>query len=343
MTHRICLLPGDGIGPEVIACAEQVLTALPLDLEFSRAEIGYAAYQSLGTPLPPASLQAMRAADATLVGAVTTPPNIPGYFSPVVRMRQELDLYANLRPCRSIEHASSRPGIDMLIVRENTEGLYSGIERLEDDGNRAITERVITRRGSERIARKAFELARQGGRKSVHIVHKANVLRQTCGLFRQVALEVAKEYPEINTLELLVDACAMELVRAPEQFEVIVTTNLFGDILSDEACMFVGGLGVAASGNIGLEASVFEPVHGSAPTLVGKGTANPTATFLAAAMLLDHLGETENAAQLRQAVEICIASGQVTPDLGGTLSTGQMTEKVIWLLGRQTLASLVSQ
>ena len=188
MTHKICLLPGDGIGPEVIACAEQVLSALPLDLEFSRAEIGYAAYQRLGTPLPPASLQAIRAADATLFGAVTTPPNIPGYFSPVVRMRQELDLYANLRPCRSIEHASSRPGIDMLIVRENTEGLYSGIERLEDNGNRAITERVITRRGSERIARKAFELARQGGRKSVHIVHKANVLRQTCGLFRQVAL-----------------------------------------------------------------------------------------------------------------------------------------------------------
>jgi len=223
-------------------------------------------------------------------------------------------------------------------VRENTEGLYSGIERLEDNGNRAITERVITRRGSERIARKAFELARQGGRKSVHIVHKANVLRQTCGLFRQVALEVAKEYPEINTLELLVDACAMELVRAPEQFEVIVTTNLFGDILSDEACMFVGGLGVAASGNIGLEASVFEPVHGSAPTLVGKGTANPTATFLAAAMLLDHLGETENAAQLRQAVEICIASGQVTPDLGGSLTTSQMTEKVISLLGTHTPA-----
>ena len=340
MTHRICLLPGDGIGPEVIACAEQVLSALPLDLEFSRAEIGYAAYQRLGTPLPPATLQAIRAADATLFGAVTTPPNIPGYFSPVVRMRQELDLYANLRPCRSIEHPSSRPGIDMLIVRENTEGLYSGIERLEDNGNRAITERVITRRGSERIARKAFELARQSGRKSVHIVHKANVLRQTCGLFRQVALEVAAEYPEINALELLVDACAMELVRAPEQFEVIVTTNLFGDILSDEACMFVGGLGVAASGNIGLEASVFEPVHGSAPTLVGKGTANPTATFLAAAMLLEHLGETENAAHLRQAVETCIASGQVTPDLGGTLSTGQMTDKVIRLLGTQTPASL---
>ena len=329
MTYQICLLPGDGIGPEVIDSAKQVLTAMQIDLEFSKADIGYGAYQQLGTPLPPATLEAIRAAHATLLGAVTTPPNIPGYFSPVVRMRQELDLYANLRPCRSISHPSSRPGIDLLIVRENTEGLYSGIERLEDNGNRAITERVITRHGSERIARKAFELARQNGRKSVHIVHKANVLRLTCGLFRQVALEVASEYPEINTQELLVDACAMELVRAPEQFEVIVTTNLFGDILSDEACMFVGGLGVAASGNIGLEAAVFEPVHGSAPTLVGKNSANPTATFLAAAMLLEYLGEQAQATRLRSAVEKCIASRMVTPDLGGTLTTAQMTEKVI--------------
>ena len=333
MTYQICLLPGDGIGPEVIDCAEQVLGSLPLALSFTRAEIGYAAYQRLGSPLPLATLQAIRTADATLFGAVTTPPNIAGYFSPVVRMRQELDLYANLRPCRSIAHPSSRPGIDMLIVRENTEGLYSGIERVEEDGNRAITERVITRRGSERIVRKAFELARQTGRKSVHIVHKANVLRQTCGLFRKVAFEVASEYPDIQALELLVDACAMEIVRAPEQFEVIVTTNLFGDILSDEACMFVGGLGVAASGNIGLQASVFEPVHGSAPTLVGKGTANPTATFLAGAMLLEHIGETGQAARLRSAVETCIASGQVTPDLGGTFSTKQMTDKVVETLG----------
>ena len=333
MNYQICLLPGDGIGPEVIESAEQVLSSLPLNLEFTRAEIGYGAYERMGSPLPLSTLTAIRSARATLFGAVTTPPNIAGYFSPVVRMRQELDLYANLRPCRSIAHPSSRPGIDMLIVRENTEGLYSGIERVEENGNRAITERVITRKGSERIVRKAFELARQTGRKSVHIVHKANVLRQTCGLFRKVAFEVAAEYPEIKALELLVDACAMEIVRAPEQFEVIVTTNLFGDILSDEACMFVGGLGVAASGNIGLQASVFEPVHGSAPNLVGKGLANPTATFLAAAMLLEHIGEKAQALRLRGAVEACIASGQVTPDLGGTLSTKQMTDQVIETLG----------
>jgi homoisocitrate dehydrogenase len=329
MRYQICLLPGDGIGPEVIAAAQEVLRALPLDMDFSHAEIGFGAYERLGTPLPDSTLNAIRSSHAALFGAVTTPPNIPGYFSPVVRMRQSLDLYANLRPTRSISHPSSRPGIDLVLVRENTEGLYSGIERVEDDGNRAITERVITRRGSERIIRKAFDLARQTGRTKVHVVHKANVLRQTCGLFRQIALEIAPEYPEIEMLEMLVDTCAMELVRAPEQFQVIVTTNLFGDILSDEACMFVGGLGVAASANIGTDAAVFEPVHGSAPPLVGTGKANPTATFFAAAMMLEHLGETESANRLRNAVEICIAEGQVTPDLGGGLTTDGMTQAVI--------------
>jgi homoisocitrate dehydrogenase len=332
MTYKICLLPGDGIGPEVVDCAEKVLRALPLDFEFVRAEIGFGAYERLGTPLPDSTLDEIRFASAALFGAVTTPPSIPGYFSPVVRMRQSLELYANLRPCKSIPHESSKAGIDMLIVRENTEGLYSGIERLEDDGNRAITERVITRKGSERIVHKAFELARQTGRETVHIVHKANVLRQTCGLFRSVAFEIARKYPEISAQEMLVDTCAMELVRAPEQFEVIVTTNLFGDILSDEACMFVGGLGVAASGNIGMDAAVFEPVHGSAPALVGTGKANPIATFLAAAMMLEHLNENESADRLRSAIQTCIAASESTPDLGGTLTTSQVTEKVIGYL-----------
>lgn len=329
MTHRICLLPGDGIGPEVVECAEQVLRSLPLDLEFVRADIGFGAYERLGTPLPDSTLDEIRASSAALFGAVTTPPNIPNYFSPVVRMRQSLELYANLRPTRSIPHASSRPNIDLVIVRENTEGLYSGIERLEDGGDRAVTERVVTRSGSERILRKAFDLARQTNRTSVHVVHKANVLRQTCGLFRAVALEIAKEYPDIVMHEMLVDTCAMELVRAPEQFEIIVTTNLFGDILSDEACMFVGGLGVAASANIGVNAAVFEPVHGSAPTLVGTGKANPVATLLATAMMLDHLNEPECVDRLRHAVNECIAAGESTPDLGGNCTTRQVTQRVI--------------
>ena len=329
MQHRICLLHGDGIGPEIIECAEKVLRALPLNLEFICAEIGFGTYERLGTPLPDSTLDKIRFASATLFGSVTTPPTLPGYFSPVVRMRQSLELFANLRPCRSIPHSSSRPNIDFVIVRENTEGLYSGIERLEDDGNRAITERVITRKGSERIIHKAFNTAQKTGRKTVHVVHKANVLRQTCGLFRAVAFEVAKEYPDITLHEMLVDTCAIELVCAPEQFEVIVTTNLFGDILSDEACMLVGGLGVAASANIGTDTAVFEPVHGSAPTLVGTRKANPLATFLAAAMMLDYLNEKESAERLRNAVQACIANKESTPDLGGNLTTDQVTEKVI--------------
>jgi homoisocitrate dehydrogenase len=332
MTYKICLLPGDGIGPEVIAAARDVLNALPLEWDFIECGIGFGEYGRSGSPLPDSTLQAIRNADAALLGAVTTPPNIPNYFSPVVRMRQSLELYANLRPCKSIPHESSKPNIDLLIVRENTEGLYSGIERLEDDGNRAITERVITRKGSERIIRKAFDIARQRERKIVHVVHKANVLRQTDGLFRSVALEVAKEYPDVTMYEMLVDTCAMELVRAPEQFDVIVTTNLFGDILSDEACMFVGGLGVASSGNIGVEASVFEPVHGSAPTIVGTGKANPIATFLASAMMLDYLNEKESAERLRNAIETCIANKESTPDLGGSLTTSQVTERVVGYL-----------
>ncbi len=328
MNYKICLLSGDGIGPEVIASAKDVLSALPLQWDFVESGIGFGEYQRSGSPLPDSTLQAIRHADATLFGAVTTPPNIPNYFSPVVRMRQSLDLYANLRPCKSIPHESSKPNIDIIIVRENTEGLYSGIERVEDNGDKAITERVITRKGSERIIRKAFDLARQTKRKSVHVIHKANVLRQTCGLFRTVALEVANEYPEIAMLEMLVDTCAMELIRAPEQFEVIVTTNLFGDILSDEACMFVGGLGVAASGNIGVNAAVFEPVHGSAPPLVGTGKANPIAMLLATAMMLDHINEKEHAQKLNSAIQACIANKETTPDLGGVLTTNEVTKRV---------------
>lgn len=326
--YRICLLPGDGIGPEVVAQAVRLLQALPLRLDFVTAAIGYGAYQQCGTPLPDETLQHIRAAAATLFGAVTTPPNLDGYFSPVVRLRQELDLYANLRPCQSIPHPLSRPGIDLLIVRENTEGLYSGVERLEEDGRRAITERVITRRASERILRKAFTLALQR-RRRLTVVHKANVLRLTCGLFRQVACEIASDYPQVQTQEMLVDTCAMELVRDPGQFDVIVTTNLFGDILSDEAAMLVGGLGIAYSGNLGDQAAVFEPVHGSAPRLVGTGQANPLATVLAVTMLLDYLGERGAGERLRQAVRSCIQAGQVTPDLGGALSTSQVTDHLL--------------
>jgi homoisocitrate dehydrogenase len=327
--HRICLLPGDGIGPEVIDQAARVLDALGLGFQFTRAEIGFAAYQKYGSPLPDATLAAIRASDAALFGAVTTPPDIPGYFSPVIRMRREFDLYANLRPCKSIPHPISRPGIDLVLVRENTEDLYVGIERVEDNGDTAIGEMVITRRASERIARKAFQLARDRAYHKVTIVHKANVLRQTTGLFRRTALAVAAEFPEIAAEDMLVDTCAMELVRDPGQFQVIVTTNLFGDILSDEASMLVGGLGMACSGNIGDGMAIFEPVHGSAPKIAGLHKANPFAAILSAAMLLDHLGCPSQASRIRIAIEGLLIAGLVTEDLGGTLSTEEVTDRLI--------------
>jgi homoisocitrate dehydrogenase len=328
-TYQIALLPGDGIGPEVIAQARLLLEALPLQFTFETGTIGYAAYQSGGNALPDETLVMVQQADAALFGAVTTPSNLAGYSSPILRLRQTLDLYANIRPCRSFPHPSSRPNIDLVIVRENTEDLYCGLERLEDGGQTAISERVITRRASERILHKAFTLARITTRRKVTVVHKANVLRQTCGLFRQVALDVAPLYPEVTMQEMLVDTCAMELIRAPEQFDIIVTTNLFGDILSDEASMLVGGLGVACSGNIGEHAAVFEPVHGSAPNLAGTHQANPLATFLSAAMLLDYIGESEQAGRVRAAVTQAIITNQITADLGGVLSTEAVTQAVL--------------
>ena len=327
--HRVCLLPGDGIGPEVVGQARRVLEALQIPLDFSQGEIGYGAYQKLGTPLPEETLEEVRRADAVLFGAVTTPPNLPGYFSAIIRLRQSFELYANIRPCRSIPHPTSRPGINLVIVRENTEDLYSGIEHVEDNGNRAISEMVITRKASERILHKAFVLAGDLHFHKVTVVHKANVLRETCGLFRRVALEVAVQYPDLVMQEMLVDTCAMELIRDPGQFQVIVTTNLFGDILSDEASMLVGGLGVACSGNIGERTAIFEPVHGSAPDIAGQHKANPLATFLSTAMMLDFLGEPEPARRLERAVNETIRLGLVTEDLGGHLTTEEATGAVL--------------
>lgn len=331
--YRVCLLPGDGIGPEVVSAARRVLDSLSLDFEWSEAGIGLNVWQQCGNPLPNETLQAIKSADATLFGSVTTPPDIANYRSPVLRMRQELDLYANLRPCRSIPHAISRPGINLLVVRENTEDLYIGRERLEDNGNTAIGEMQITRKACERIARAAFDQARLRSLNKVTVVHKANVLRMTTGLFRRTALEIAREYPDITVEDMLVDTCAMELIRAPEQFGVIVTTNLFGDILSDEASMLVGGLGLACSGNIGAETAVFEPVHGSAPKMAGLDQANPLATILSAAMLLEYLGENEQARRIEAAVRTAIQQNRVTSDLGGTLGTQAAADAIISLLG----------
>lgn len=339
--YNLCILPGDGIGPEVIEESVRVLNALAegsndLEFEYTYGDIGYGAYQKLGNPLPEETLEKVNAADATLFGAVTTPPNTPNYSSPILGLRKHFDLFVNLRPCVSMPHNTSKDNIKIIIFRENTEGLYSKVEHVDKDENgvitRAVTERIITRKGSERIIRAAFEYAKNNNLNKVTLVHKANVLRETCGLFRIVGQEVAKDFPEIEMQEMLVDNCAMQLIRAPEQFQVIVTTNLFGDILSDEASMLVGGLGMASSGNLGEKAAIFEPVHGSAPDIAGQEKANPIATFLSAKLMLEHLGLTDEAEKLENAVKKAMQDNMLTPDLGGSLTTTQVTDNIIKII-----------
>jgi homoisocitrate dehydrogenase len=329
----ICLIPGDGIGTEVIPAAVEALKALALDLTFVEAEAGFTCFQKHGNALPASTYELARKSDAVLFGATSSPSTVvPGYRSPILALRREFDLYANLRPVFSLPGTFSQPGIDLLIVRENTEGLYSGREHR--DGDMAIAERVITRQGSERIIRVACEQALQREKirhrsPTLTIVHKANVLKLTDGLFRECALKVTAEFPGIEVNELLVDAAAMKLVKAPQSFDVLVTTNLFGDILSDEASALVGGLGVAPSGNTGMGIPVFEPVHGSAPDIAGKGIANPVGALLSSALMLETLQEPAAAEKLRKAVLDTLASGVYTVDIGGNASTTEFSHEVI--------------
>lgn len=332
----IVLLPGDGIGQEVIPAAAQVLAALGLELKFIEAPAGFAHFERTGDAIPDETLADVAAAGVALFGATASPSTlVPGYRSPILALRRTFDLYANLRPTFSLPGPFARPNVDLLIVRENTEDLYVGRERRE--GDTAVAERVITKRGSERIARMAYQSAdrrRQSaavrGRPSaVTIVHKANVLKLTDGLFREACLRIAAEYPDVQTNEMLVDAMALRLMRDPESFDVIVTTNLFGDILSDEASALMGGLGVAPSANIGETVAVFEPVHGAAPDIAGRGLANPIGAILAAALLLDHIGQPAAAQRVRQAVFETLRAGVRTRDLGGNASLREMTNAII--------------
>ncbi len=336
----ICIIPGDGIGAEVMASALEVLRATGLPLCFAEYGAGWATFQATGVALPDVTLAAAKAATAVLFGAVASPLSpVPGYRSPIVALRRALDLYANIRPT-----VGSRDGqrVDLVVVRENTEGMYAGRERTEDGGDTAIAERVITRVASERIARAAFELAtaraEAGGRQAkVTIVHKANVLRETCGLFRSAALAVARDYPAMAADELLVDNCALQLVLRPEHFDVLVTTNLFGDIISDVASAWGGGLGLATSASYGPQTALFEPVHGAAPDIAGKGIANPLAAIGCAALLLGYLaGTVETSADYRAwssriaaAVAHVTAHGPHTPDLGGTATTADVTRAIV--------------
>jgi homoisocitrate dehydrogenase len=338
---RLCVIPGDGIGPEVIDAATAVLRALVPNVELEQAEAGWTTFQRRGTALPDATLSAARAADAVLFGAVASPSHsAPGYSSPIVRLRRELDLFANIRPVQSgcgkeqTGQNGTASEVNLVVVRENTEGLYAGRERLEDAGDTAIAERVITRRASARIVRNACELARRRAASlrrpgRVTIVHKANVLRVSDGLFREVALQVAADFPDLAVDELLVDVAAMHLAAAPQRFDVLVTTNLFGDILSDVACIHGGGLGLAASANLGDSRGLFEPVHGAAPDIAGRGIANPLAAISCVAMLLQWRGLTEAAERLEQARARIRQSGPHTPDLGGNATTAAVTAAII--------------
>ncbi|GAC1355857.1 MAG: homoisocitrate dehydrogenase [Herpetosiphon sp.] len=322
------LLGGDGIGPEVIAAAQEVLEATGLPFAFSQMPVGWSCFEAQGVALPPETLQAVRDADAALLGAVGSPSRrVEGYRSPVVGLRRGLDLYACLRPVRTPPLPGALAGVDMVIVRENSEGLYSGRERRV--GDEAVAERVITRRGSERIVRFALDYAREHARKRITVVHKANVLRETDGLFRETAFAVLEDASPIVVDELLVDTAAYHMVRHPQRFDVLVTTNLFGDILSDAASAWGGGLGLAVSANLGVGTAIFEPVHGSAPDIVGQGIANPLAAIGAAGLLLQHLGHHAEARQVQRAIDATLAAGVLTPDIGGDARTADVLRHVL--------------
>ncbi len=328
MKYSIATIPGDGIGTEVMAAAVKVLEALAektgLEFEFSLLYAGDEHKERTGAALPPETVEGVKASDACLFAAVgDTAKEV------IIPLRQRLNLYANLRPAKAYPGVPAvNPDVDIMIVRENTEGIYKMIgDRGRDYG---FNVRVITREASERIVRYAFEYARRNGKSKVSAVHKANVLDYTDDVFLEAARDVAKDYPGIAYEEVIVDACAMKLVLSPQQFQVIVTTNMFGDILSDEAAGLVGGLGMAPSGNVGDELCIFEPVHGSAPDIAGKGIANPVATILSAAMMLEWLGEKEAADRVEAAVLKVLEEGAVrTPDLGGANTTDDVADAVI--------------
>jgi isocitrate dehydrogenase (NAD+) len=305
-----------------------------VSISWDRQTAGQAGVAQWNDPMPDATLESIGQTHLALKGPLETPVG-EGYRSVNVALRKTFDLYANVRPVRTIQPGGRFEGIDIVLIRENTEGLYSGVEhyiRVGDDPEAAAESvAIVTRAGSERVIRYAFEYAVKHGRKKLTLVHKANILKYTSGLFLDVGREMATEYAgRVAFDERIVDAMAMQLVIKPEIFDVIVTTNLFGDILSDEMAGLVGGLGLAPGGNIGRDAAIFEAVHGTAPDIVGKNVANPAALLLAACMMLDHIGETKRATRIRGALEATIRDGRtVTRDLGGTASTDQFTDAII--------------
>ena len=365
MKYKIAMLPGDGIGKDVMDAAQIVLNALDLDAEYVYGDIGWEFWKKEGNPLPERTIEMMKETDCALFGAITSkpkdeaqkelPPYLRGkveYFSPIVKLRQLFDLYANVRPCKAYKGnpLNYRDDIDLVIFRENTEGLYSGVEfhpvpeevrkaieihpnmaRFKDVSNddMAISLRIFTRHGCQRIVKKAFDYAKEYGRKKITIVEKPNVIRETSGLMVREARKIAEKY-DIEYGEANVDAMAMWLIKNPQNYDIIVTSNMFGDIISDLAAQLVGGLGFACSGNIGDDYAIFEPTHGSAPKYAGKYVVNPTAMLLSVKMMLDWLGEKKMAEKLENGIAKTIEEGKVrTYDMGGNSTTLEMAEEVV--------------
>ena len=364
--YKIAVLPGDGVGVDVIEASRMVLDAMEFDAEYIQGDIGWEFWRREGNPLPDRTLEMLRKTDACLFGAITSKPkedaekeldpSLRGkghsYFSPIVRLRQEFDLYTNLRPCKAYpgNPLNYRDDIDLVVFRENTEGMYAGVEfhPLPEDIKQALSvhpkmnkfmdippeelamsTRIMTKKSCERIVRKAFEYARENGRRSVTIVEKPNVLRETGGFILDIARKISKEFADVELWEANVDAMAMWLVKNPQDYSVLVAENLFGDIMSDLSAQLVGGLGFACSGNIGSDYAVFEPTHGSAPKYTGMNKVNPTAMLLAAKMMFEWLGEDRKAENLEDAIAEVIKEGKVrTYDMGGDSSTMDMAKAV---------------
>ena len=333
MAQTITVIPGDGIGPEVTDATLTVLRAAGADLEYDMQQAGLIALQEQRNPLPKSTLESAEANRVMLKGPLTTPSGA-GFRSINVEMRKAFDLYANVRPVRTIVPGGRYEDIDLVLIRENTEGLYVGVEHYigihGDPRAAAESVMIITRFGAERVCRYAFEYARTNGRKKVTLAHKANILKFTQGLFLDVGREVAKEYPDIEFENRIIDATAMLLVLDPYRFDVLVMENMFGDILSDLMAGLIGGLGLAPAGNIGKDAAMFEAVHGSAPDIAGQGVANPTGLLMSACLLLDHVEQQEVATRIRGALDtVILANESRTVDMGGSASTTEYTEALV--------------
>ena len=331
MSTKITVIPGDGIGPEIMKATLRCLDALDCDFDYEFKQAGLKALDETGELIPQDTLDSISANRIVLKGPLTTPVG-GGFRSINVSLRKAFDLYANVRPVISMPGTRSRyEDVDIITVRENTQGAYLAADsRLSDDGETAESKMVVTRAGCARVTRYAFELARSAGRKKVTIVHKANILKTVSGMFLEVARGVAREYPDIESEEMIVDATCMKLVMNPWQFDVIVTTNLFGDIISDLCAGLVGGLGLAPGANIGESAAMFEAVHGSAPDIAGLHIANPCALILSSAQMLTHLGLDDRARRLRAAIRATIVAGdRTTPDLGGHGDTLSFADAII--------------